>query len=222
MNPLLTRVILRLAFSPVVIWLLILLPAGTNNFWQVYLYFSLLLTLVLLGFVYFIQHDPALIERRLNTREKESKQKLLVLVMGISVIAIYMISGCDKRFNWSDIPVWLVLLADLISLCGYILILLVFKENSFAGRIIKVETDQLVVATGPYAYVRHPMYSGAMLMYGTTPIALGSWWGLLPVIIISIVLMVRSIMEEEVLQRDLMGYRDYSQRVKWRLIPIIW
>jgi len=174
MNPLLTRVILRLAFSPVVIWLLILLPAGTNNFWQVYLYFSLLLTLVLLGFVYFIQHDPALIERRLNTREKESKQKLLVLVMGISVIAIYMISGFDKRFNWSDIPVWLVLLADLISLCGYILILLVFKENSFAGRIIKVETDQLVVATGPYAYVRHPMYSGAMLMYGTTPIALGS------------------------------------------------
>ena len=222
MNPLLTRVILRLAFSPVVIWLLILLPAGTNNFWQVYLYFSLLLTLVLLGFVYFIQHDPALIERRLNTREKESKQKLLVLVMGISVIAIYMISGFDKRFNWSDIPVWLVLLADLISLCGYILILLVFKENSFAGRIIKVETDQLVVATGPYAYVRHPMYSGAMLMYGTTPIALGSWGGLLPVIIISIVLMVRSIMEEEVLQRDLMGYRDYSQRVKWRLIPIIW
>ena len=99
MNPLLTRVILRLAFSPVVIWLLILLPAGTNNFWQVYLYFSLLLTLVLLGFVYFIEHDPALIERRLNTREKESKQKLLVLVMGISVIAIYMISGFDKRFN---------------------------------------------------------------------------------------------------------------------------
>jgi protein-S-isoprenylcysteine O-methyltransferase Ste14 len=142
--------------------------------------------------------------------------------MGISVIAIYMISGFDKRFNWSDIPVWLVLLADLISLCGYILILLVFKENSFAGRIIKVETDQFVVATGPYAHVRHPMYSGAILMYTATPIALGSWWGLLPVIIISIALMVRSIMEEEVLQRDLVGYRDYSQRVKWRLIPIIW
>ncbi len=222
MNPLLTRVILRLAFSPVVIWLLILLPAGTNNFWQVYLYFSLLLILVLLGFVYFMQHDPALIERRLNIREKESKQKWLVLAIGISVIAIYMISGFDKRFNWSDIPVWLVLLADLISLCGYILILLVFKENSFAGRIIKVETDQFVVATGPYAHVRHPMYSGAILMYTTTPIALGSWWGLLPVIIISIALMVRSIMEEEVLQRDLVGYSDYSQQVKWRLIPAIW
>ncbi|HIF74499.1 MAG TPA: isoprenylcysteine carboxylmethyltransferase family protein [Porticoccaceae bacterium] len=222
MNPLLTRVILGLAFLPVVIWLLILLPAGTNNFWQVYLYFSLLLILVLLGFVYFIQHDPALIERRLNIREKESKQKWLVLVMGISVITIYMISGFDKRFNWSDIPVWLVLLADLISLCGYMLILLVFKENSFAGRIIKVETDQLVVATGPYAHVRHPMYSGAILMYVTTPIALGSWWGLLPVIIISIALMVRSIMEEEVLQRDLVGYSDYSQQVKWRLIPAIW
>jgi len=222
MNPLLTRVILGLAFLPVVIWLLILLPAGTNNFWQVYLYFSLLLILVLLGFVYFIQHDPALIERRLNIREKESKQKWLVLVMGISVITIYMISGFDKRFNWSDIPVWLVLLADLISLCGYMLILLVFKENSFAGRIIKVETHQLVVATGPYAHVRHPMYSGAILMYVTTPIALGSWWGLLPVIIISIALMVRSIMEEEVLQRDLVGYSDYSQQVKWRLIPAIW
>ena len=142
--------------------------------------------------------------------------------MGISVITIYMISGFDKRFNWSDIPVWLVLLADLISLCGYMLILLVFKENSFAGRIIKVETDQLVVATGPYAHVRHPMYSGAILMYVTTPIALGSWWGLLPVIIISIALMVRSIMEEEVLQRDLVGYSDYSQQVKWRLIPAIW
>ena len=222
MNPLLTRVILGLAFLPVVIWLLILLPAGTNNFWQVYLYFSLLLILVLLGFVYFIQHDPALIERRLNIREKESKQKWLVLVMGISVITIYMISGFYKRFNWSDIPVWLVLLADLISLCGYMLILLVFKENSFAGRIIKVETDQLVVTTGPYAHVRHPMYSGAILMYVATPIALGSWWGLLPVIIISIALMVRSIMEEEVLQRDLVGYSDYSQQVKWRLIPAIW
>jgi len=79
-----------------------------------------------------------------------------------------------------------------------------------------------VVATGPYAHVRHPMYSGAILMYVATPIALGSWWGLLPVIIISIALMVRSIMEEEVLQRDLVGYSDYSQQVKWRLIPAIW
>ena len=176
----------------------------------------------MLGFVYFIRHDPALIDRRLNTGEKESKQKLLVLALSISVIAIYMISGFDKRFNWSEIPVSLVLLADLISLCGYILILLVFKENSFAGRIIKVETNQLVVATGPYAYVRHPMYSGALLLYVTTPIALGSWWGLLPVIIVSMALMVRSIMEEEVLLRDLVDYRDYAQRVKWRLIPTIW
>ena len=219
MNSLLARILLRLAFLPLVVWLVILLPAGTNDFWQVYVFFGLLLIVMLAGTVYFLKHDPELLERRLKTREKEQEQKLIMLIMGLSVVAIYVIPGFDKRFGWSDIPVWLVLVGDGVALAGYLFMMYIFKVNSFAARTIEVEQNQTVIDTGPYGRVRHPMYTGALLMYLGTPIALGSWWAFIAAGIVPFCLLARILNEEAVLRRDLDGYGDYCQRVKWRLLP---
>jgi len=133
-----------------------------------------------------------------------------------------MIPGFDKRFGWSDIPVWLVLLADAVVVVGYLVMLYVMKVNSFAARTIEVEQNQRVIDTGPYALVRHPMYTGAVVMYLATPVALGSWWAFLAVAIVPFCLVARILNEEQVLNQELDGYTEYTQRTRWRLIPGIW
>ncbi len=185
------RIFLRMLPLPLVVWLLILLPAGTYDFWQVYLYFGSVGSIAILGIVYFLRSNPAVLERRLQSKERESTQKWVMAIMGLSVVAIYLIPGFDKRFGWSQVPVWLVLLADLLVVAAYLFMLYVFKVNAFAARTIQVEENQPVIDSGPYAHVRHPMYTGAMLMYLCTPLALGSWWGLLPVVAIPPVLVLR-------------------------------
>jgi protein-S-isoprenylcysteine O-methyltransferase Ste14 len=216
------RIAWRMAALPPVVGVLILLPAGTWNFWQVYVFFALIVTLALLAVIYFLRHDRELLERRMQLREREQRQKMLMTVMGISTLAIYMIPGFDRRFGWSDISLYLVLSADLIAVGSYLFMLYVFKVNRFASRTIGVEAAQQVIDTGPYRLVRHPLYTGAMLMFLATPIALGSWWGLVAVAIIPYCLVARIHNEEAVLQRELPGYSDYCRRVRWRLVPGVW
>ncbi|HJN94762.1 MAG TPA: isoprenylcysteine carboxylmethyltransferase family protein [Gammaproteobacteria bacterium] len=222
MNSLLARIITRLAFLPFVIGLLVLWPAGTFDFWQIYAYFGFILIPMVAGGIYFYINDPAVLERRLKTNEKEDTQKLVMVFMGLAVVASYMIPGFDKRFGWSDIPVWLVLLADAVVVVGYLVMLYVMKVNSFAARTIEVEQNQRVIDTGPYALVRHPMYTGAVVMYLATPVALGSWWAFLAVAIVPFCLVARILNEEQVLNQELDGYTEYTQRTRWRLIPGIW
>lgn len=222
MKSLLARTLLRMAPLPLVVWLFILLPAGTYDFWQVYVYFGCFMLIAFAGIAYFLKYDPELLERRLKTREKEDQQKLIMAIMGISVVAIYLVPGFDKRFGWSDIPTWLVLAGDALAMGGYVFMLYTTKVNSFAGRIIEVEQGQKVIDVGPYGRIRHPMYSAALLMYLGTPLALGSWWALVPVAIVPICLAARILNEEAVLQRELEGYTEYCQRLKWRLLPGVW
>jgi len=222
MSPLLGQVFLRLAGLPVFIALILLWPAGTLDFWQVYLYFGVLLVLLLFTLVYFLRHDPALLERRLKMREKEGTQKVVVTLLSLSIIACLLVAGFDRRSGWSAIPVWLVLVADFLVVLSYLFILAEFKVNSFAARTVEVVKEQRIIETGPYAHVRHPMYSGMLLFYFATPIALGSWWALLPLVLFPFGIAARIRNEEMVLLRDLQGYSDYTQRIRWRLIPFIW
>ena len=172
--------------------------------------------------VYLVKNDPELLKRRMRVKEKETKQKLIVGISRIPFILGFIIPGLDFRFNWSEISPTIVITADIIVFLGYWLVFLVFRENSYTSRIVEVEKGQRVITTGPYAVVRHPMYTGIILMYLFTPIALGSWWALLIFGFTPVVLILRIFNEEELLKKDLTGYKEYCQKVRYRLIPYVW
>jgi len=171
---------------------------------------------------YFHKHDPELLKRRLESKEKESAQKIVIAVMGMSVISIYVLSGLDHRLAWSDVPISMQIVGFVLVAFGYIFTLIVMKQNSFAARTVRVEESQTLIDTGLYGSIRHPMYTGVFAMYGGTPIALGSWWALVPLAIFMVGIQFRMLNEEKVLGEELSGYKDYVQRVRWRLIPGIW
>lgn len=217
-----TRIIARLLALPAVVYLLLFLPAGTFDFWQVYVYFGVILTLALGAMAYFLKHDPELLERRLRTREKQSTQQAVVFSLLIVVVLGIVMPGLDRRFGWSEVPTVVVLLADAVVAASYLFTALVMKTNSYASRIVEVEEDQRLVRTGPYAVVRHPMYASAAVMFFATPIALGSWWGLLPMAVVPLILVPRILNEEKVLRGGLEGYNDYCDEVRWRILPLVW
>ncbi len=217
-----TRIIARLLALPAVVYLLLFLPAGTFDFWQVYVYFGVILTLALGAMAYFLKHDPELLERRLRTREKQGAQQAVVFSLLIVVVLGIVMPGLDRRFGWSEVPTVVVLLADAVVAASYLFTALVMKTNSYASRIVEVEEDQRLVRTGPYAVVRHPMYASAAVMFFATPIALGSWWGLLPMAVVPMILVPRILNEEKVLRGGLEGYNDYCDEVRWRILPLVW
>jgi len=201
---------------------LLFIPAGTMRFWQAWVYLAMLCILTLFIFSYFIKRDPELLERRMRTKEKERTQKRILIILWIFLIAAYLISGLDRRFGWSHVPLLLNIITFVPIMTGYLLFYAVLRENRFASRIIEVAQEQPVISTGPYAIVRHPMYSACLLMYLFAPLALGSWWGLLPMSATLIGIVIRILNEEKVLLAQLEGYRAYTLKTRYRLIPWVW
>jgi protein-S-isoprenylcysteine O-methyltransferase Ste14 len=201
---------------------IIFLPAGTFNYREGWIYLGLILIPMLFVLAYFIRYDPGLLVRRMRFREKEAEQKLIIKLAYFPFLLAFILPGLDKRFGWTHSPAWLVISAQVLTVLGYFMVFLVFRENRFASRIIEVEKGQRVISSGPYALVRHPMYTGVFVMYFFSPLALGSWVGLIPMLSILPVLILRIINEEKVLLRDLSGYKDYTQKVRYRLLPGIW
>ncbi len=216
------KVVLRFSLMIVFLGLIILLPAGTFNYWEAYAYIVTLVIPMIFVLNFFLRNDPKFLERRIKTREKEKTQKIVQFAFTFVFLSSFIISGLDRRYNWSDIPVMPVLLTDIIILCGYLIVFFVFKQNSYASRVVEVDPEQKVITNGLYSIVRHPMYSGILIMWVPTPIALGSYWGLIPMAAIPIILVFRILNEESVLSRDLAGYKDYCSRTKYRLIPFLW
>jgi len=198
------------------------LPAGTLGYWHGWVYMGILLIPMVFVLRYLLRNSPHLLERRMQMRERELTQKRVVGFSAIYFLAAFALPGFDYRWGWSTMPVWVVLLADLAVLAGYGVIIRVFVENRYASRTVEVAIGQQVISTGPYAVVRHPMYVGVLLMYLASPMALGSWWALLPAALIVPILVVRIVNEEQVLERDLEGYREYKHKTKYRLLPGIW
>ncbi len=198
------------------------LPAGTIYYWQAWLYMAVLLMPMFLVLGYFIKTAPDLLERRLRMKEKEAEQKLIITLSSLYFLAIFLLPGFDRRYGWSEVSVPMVLLADFFVLVGYGLFVLVLKENRYAGRTIEVEAQQPVITTGPYALVRHPMYLAVLVMVVFSPLALGSYWTMIFIILLPVLLAARIRNEEKVLLRELAGYEGYMATTKYRLIPGVW
>lgn len=210
-----------LVFIPLLL-AMFFLPAGTFAYWEAWVYLTVLLIPMLLVLIYLLRNDPELLERRMRMSEKESEQKLIIKISYLYYLVVFLLPGFDKRFGWSNVPVVVVIVADILVLVGYGMFFLALRENRYASRIIEVEQEQKVISSGPYAIVRHPMYVGVSLMYIFTPLALGSYWAAIPSLLIIPLLVARIRNEESVLGRELKGYKEYMQKTKYRLIPGIW
>lgn len=222
MKNLIRKIIIRFSLFPVFLGLLTLLPAGTFNYWQVYVYIAVLIIPMIFVLFYFLKNDPQFLERRTRAREKEKAQIIIQITFSLIFLSGFIVSGLDRRFGWSSIPFYIVLLADVVILLGYLIIFFVFKQNRYASRVVEVDNNQKVISTGLYSVVRHPMYLGVLVMFIPVPIALGSYWGLIPMATIPFALVLRILNEETVLIRELPGYKEYCQKTKYRLIPFIW
>ena len=204
---------------------LIFLPAWTLDYWQAWTFLTVFGVSELLITVYLIIKDPKLLERRLHggpTAEKEASQKIIMSIVSIGFIAILVVSTLDHRFHWSSVPVPIEIAGDFLVTLGFLIIFIVFKENTFASATIKLVPGQKVISTGPYAVVRHPMYSGSLIYLMGIPIALGSWWGVSVLTMMMPVLIWRLFDEEKLLEKNLPGYSEYMDKVKHRLVPILW
>ena len=202
--------------------LVFFLPARTFRYWEAWGYIGIIFSCASGVVLYFLKHDPEFLERRLRTKEKVKEQKLIIAVGSLLFLPIFLIPGFDKYYNWSDVPLFLEIIGDIFVLAGYLIVIRVFRENSYASRVVEVYPGQKVITTGPYAIVRHPMYVGNLLMYGFTPIALGSFWALIGSVFLLILILFRILSEEKFLIENLEGYKDYIHKTRYRLIPGIW
>jgi len=198
------------------------LPAGSFMYWEAWIYSVVLFIPLVITVSYLHKKDPALLARRMRFKEKEEKQKTIVKFFRLPFLLGFLIPGFDFRFNWSEIPLALVITANMMVFLGYILVSLVFRENSYASRIVEVEEGQKVISTGPYAIVRHPMYTGIILMFLFTPIALGSWYAMIVFVFLPVIIIFRIYNEEKYLCDNLPGYIQYCQKIRYRLIPYLW
>ncbi len=205
-----------------VIGAILFLPAGTLDYWQAWAYMAVVFVPAAFVIIYFLAKDRQFLERRLKTKEKEKDQQLVQAVGGVIFIIGFLLPGLDRRLGWSSVPAEFSLAADLVTLLGYGLVFLVFRENIYAGRTVRVEKGQKVISTGSYSVIRHPMYLGTLLLYLATPIALGSYVAL-PLFLLMVPLLAFRIRnEEQVLCRELGGYREYCGKVRYRLVPGVW
>jgi protein-S-isoprenylcysteine O-methyltransferase Ste14 len=214
-----------LAILALVMTLLLIVNAGTVHYWQAWLYLSVFCGASALTTIDLMRRDPALLERRMRggpTAEKRGTQKLIMLATSVGFIALLVVPALDHRFGWSSVPSLVVLGGDVLVVVGFYFIFLVYKENTFTSATIDVVEGQKVISTGPYAIVRHPMYASALLYFVGTPLALGSYWGLVPLVTTLPFLIWRLFDEERLLREKLPGYIEYQQKVRHRLLPGIW
>jgi protein-S-isoprenylcysteine O-methyltransferase Ste14 len=210
-----------LVMSSVLIGLALFLSAGTINYWQAWVYLGVGAVCGVLLTLYTIK-DPVLLEGRTKggpTAEQRPIQKIILLCAIPVGIAAFIVPGLDHLFGWSSVPLWLTLVGDLLIVVAMWMVYRVFKENSFGSATVQVVKGQKVISTGPYAIVRHPMYSSAVVYFIGMSLALGSYWGLIPGVLAILGLVWRLFDEEKFLAQNLPGYTEYCVKVRWHLIP---
>ena len=201
---------------------LIFLPAGTFRFPGGWLLMGILFIPMFLAGLVMMAKDPNLLRSRLNAKEKESGQDLVIKLSGLMFLVGFILAGLDHRFGWSKLPMTVNYIGAGLFLTAYILYAEVLRENTWLSRTIEVQQEQTVVSTGLYGIVRHPMYAATLLLFQSMPLVLGSIPAFLVFLCYPAIIARRILGEEEVLKRDLPGYAEYLHKVRWRLIPYIW
>lgn len=200
-------------------------PAGTFRYWQAWLFVAVFALATLLPSLYLAVADPDALARRMHagpTAETRPAQRLVMSAIYLLSAALFVVSALDHRFGWSSVPTWLVIVGNVLVAVGLVVAQLVVIQNGYAAATITVEAGQRLVTTGLYGLVRHPMYAGGLVMMLGTPLALDSYWGLAVLVPSAVVLGARIVDEERMLTEQLPGYREYRQRVRYRLIPNVW
>ncbi len=221
---LLRRLFVAGAISDVIAFVLLFLPAGTFDFPQAWIYWGLFTVYLVVGTAWWIRIDPDFLERRLNVGPKAEKVQAEKILAGLLLgyLCLWLtIPGFDRRFHWSDVPLVAAIIGFVFSILGIAFVVYTANYNRYMAATITVEENQPVVSTGPYAWVRHPMYTGTLVCFFFTPLALGSWWGMPATLPMLLILVFRIFDEERYLREHLPGYVDYCKRVRWRLLPFI-
>ena len=222
MKKLFVEAITKFLLGVVLVGLLIFLSAGTLRFSSGWLLMGILFVPMFGAGLVMLAKNPGLLQSRLKAKETQREQDLVVKLSGLMFIAGFVVAGLDFRFDWSVMPQWVTIAASVLFLLSYALYAEVMRENAYLSRTIKVEEGQKVVDTGLYGIVRHPMYAVTILMFMVMPLVLGSWYALIPFAFYPVIIIVRLKDEEDLLTRELPGYVEYKQKVKYRIIPFIW
>ena len=212
----------KFIFGFIIIALLLFIPAGTLNYWNAWLFICILFIPMLIVGTLLMIKNPDLLSKRLNSKENESEQKVLLLLGGIMFIGGFIVAGLNYRFQWMIIPKWMIIIATIIFLLAYLLYAEVLRENMYLSRIIEVQENQKVIDIGLYGIVRHPMYVSTILLFLSIPLVLGSLVSFLIFLAYPVIIVKRIRNEEQVLERGLEGYSEYKNKVKYKLIPFIW
>lgn len=225
MTPVVRQAFAGLARSLIIAALLLFVPAWSLHYVQGWIFLIILFVFSLVIILYFAKHDQGLLTRRMRNGpvdEKRPSQKIIQTVTAVFGLALMVLPGFDHRWQWSNVPEILNVIGFLGIVLGFAIVFFVFRENSFASGIVEVATDQRVISSGLYAHARHPMYAGATLLFLSTPLALGSYWALIPAFAECAMIVVRLLDEEKFLTVNLPGYAAYCERVRYRLLPGIW
>ena len=213
------------ALGLVAFGLMLFLPAGTFHYWQAWVFLAVFAFYTWIPSVYLVRKNPAALERRMHAgplAETRTLQQIVSTVVFICFPAMLVVSALDHRFGWSPVPTTVTVVGDILVAVGLGVAMLVVAQNGYAAANITVESGQTLVSTGLYGLVRHPMYSGSVIMMVGVPLALDSYWGLVFVVPALVALALRIRDEEEFLQQQLSGYSDYEQQVRYRLVPYVW
>jgi len=212
----------KFLLGAVIFGLLIFLPAGSLHYWQGWLLMGILFVPMFVAGLILMVKNPELLRKRLNAKEEEKEQKSVVALSGVMFVAAFVVAGLNWRFQWLVLPEWAVWVAAALFLFGYILYAEVLRENTYLSRTIEVQEDQKVIDTGLYGIVRHPMYTATIILFLSMPLVLASPISFL-IMLLYIPLIAKRIRNEEVvLEEGLKGYREYKQRVKYKVLPYIW
>ena len=216
------QAIIKFILGVLMIGLLLFIPANTINYWNGWLFMALLFIPMFIAGIFMMVKSPDLLRKRLNAKEKENEQKEVILCSGLMFLAGFIIAGLNYRYNWIIIPNYVVVISSVVFLVAYILYAEVLRENAYLSRTIEVQENQKVVDTGLYGIVRHPMYAVTILLFLSMPLILGSIISFVLFLIYPVIIAKRIKNEEEVLEKELVGYVDYKKKVKYKMIPFIW
>jgi protein-S-isoprenylcysteine O-methyltransferase Ste14 len=216
------QAILKFTLGAVLVGLLIFLPAGTVNFFGGWLLMGILFIPMFFAGIIMMIKNPSLLESRLDAKEKLKDQGIVVKLSGLMFVCGFVVAGLDFRFGWSYIPFPVVIIGAILFLISYVLYAEVLRENTYLSRTIEVKEGQRVIDTGLYGIVRDPMYSATLLLFLSMPVILGSLYAFIIFLCYPFIIAARLKSEERFLEKELSGYKEYKNKVKWRLIPFIW